>query len=353
MPLELSNGIISEDMGMIFSSKDSWEALRGSKVFITGAAGMIASYLVLFFIYLNEIYNYNIEIYAGIRNKDKAAWRFGKYLRRAYFHLYNEDVNEPVKISSDIDYIFHAASLASPQFYGSNPVETMLPNIVGTNEILKFAVKHKVKKFIFFSSGAVYGTVKGVGTIKEDCVGDLDFLAAGSAYGESKRCGEALCLAYCREYGVPVNIIRINHTYGPTLDLKNDRRAFAEFVKNIIDGHNIELKSAGLEKRAFCYLSDATEVILKILLEGATGECYNLANEEQFVSIKELAEILVGLYPEKELKVIYKTRNEEGYLSLAQTSSIPCSSQKIKELGCQLKTDIKTGFDRTIKGLST
>lgn len=348
----LDNFIIKEDLESIFNSRNNFNELRDSKILISGAAGMVVSYSVMFLIYLNEKYNFNVQIYAGIRNKDKAIMRYGQYVERNYFHLYSSDVSEPVSINEDIDYVIHAASLASPQFYGSNPVETMLPNIIGTNELLKFAAKHKVKKFIFFSSGAVYGTVKSGETITEDCVGDFDFLAAGSVYGESKRCGEALCLAYFREYGVPVNIIRINHTYGPTLDLKNDKRAFAEFVKNIIDNQNIELKSAGLEKRAFCYLSDATEIILKILLEGFSGECYNLVNEEQFVSIKELAEILVGLYPEKELKVIYKTRNDVGYLSLAQTSSIPCSAQKIKELGCQLKTDIKTGFDRTIKGLS-
>lgn len=342
------NQIIREDMLSIEQRVD-FTPLRNSTVFVTGAAGMLASYLVLFLIWLNEKYSYGITIFAGVRHPSKAEIRFGVYTNRDYFHLYTDDVNLPVTLNVKVDYIIHAASLASPQYYGSNPVETILPNVIGTNELLKFSRHCGLKAFLFFSSGAVYGEVTNVEKIHEDCVGYLDYHACGSAYGESKRCGEALLLAYYREYGIPIKIVRINHTYGPTLDLKNDRRAFSEFVKNVVKHENIVMKSDGHEKRAFCYLSDATVAFFKILFCGKEGEAYNLVNEKEFISIKDLAELLISLSSKNNLSIVYQPREEKGYLNLAQTSSICCSSEKLRALGFEPAVSAAEGFKRTIK----
>lgn len=342
------NQIIYEDM-LSIEKRTDLKQLRNATVFVTGASGMLASYLVLFLIWLNERHSYDIKIYAGVRHPSKAEARFGVYSQRNYFHLYTDDVNLPVTLNVKVDYIIHAASLASPQFYGSNPVETILPNVIGTNELLKFSERCKVKAFLFFSSGAVYGEMTDVDKIRENDIGYLDYCALGSAYGESKRCGEALSLAYFREYGIPVKIVRINHTYGPTLDLNNDRRAFSEFVKNVIHHENIILKSDGHEKRAFCYLSDATVAFFKILLCGKAGEAYNLVNEKEFISIKELAELLIALSPQKDLSIVYQPREEKGYLNLAQTSAICCSSEKLRALGFEPLISAAEGFKRTIK----
>lgn len=342
------SSILYEDMALI-AMQDDYEDLRGSTVLVAGATGMLASYSVLFLIWLNEFRSFNIEIYAGVRHLEKAENRFGIYAHRSYFHIYPGDVNVPITLDIKADYIIHAASLASPQYYGRYPVETMLPNIVGMNELMKFSLRCGAKSVLFFSSGAVYGQVLDKEKITEDCLGYFNFLAPGSVYGESKRCGEALALAYCREYNVPVKIVRINHTYGPTLDLENDHRAFAEFVKNVLNGENIVLKSDGKEKRAFCYLSDATVAFFKILLQGQDGESYNLVNEKEFISILELAEMLVSLFPEKGLKVEYQRREDEGYLNLAHTSAVCCSGDKLRSLGFKPKITADDGFRRTIK----
>lgn len=345
----LESKILSEDMETVYRSRDTYEILRGKKIFITGAAGMIASYLIYFFLWLNEEKGFGIEIYAGVRKREKAFARFGIYAERPYFHIVVHDVVQPVPLDIGMDYILHAASFASPQYYGSNPVETMLPNVIGTNEIMRYACRFRPKSVLFFSSGTVYGTVAGKERIDEQSVGVIDHMAPGSVYGESKRCGEALCAAYCREYGVPVRIVRINHTYGPTLDLQGDKRAFSEFIRNILRGENIVLKSDGSEKRAFCYLSDAADALFRILLDGKDGECYNLVNETEFVGIGELAEILVGLFPEKDLHVIFEKRTDKGYVPLAQTSRVVCSMDKISAMGFLPRVDIREGFFRTIR----
>lgn len=342
----LSNNIINGDMQTIFRQVKCVHKLKNCSVLVSGASGMLASYCVMFFIYLNEIHGYNIKILANARNVKKLENRYGFYLKKPYFEII-EGAVEDINLNYNTDYILHTASPASPQFYGGMPVETILPNVVGTNNLLKIAVKNKIRSFLFFSSGAVYGKTS-VDKITEGNCGYLNFLEPGAVYGESKRCGEALCLAYYREYGIPVKIIRINHTYGPTLDLKNDKRSFSEFVKNILEGKDIVLRSDGSELRSFCYLTDAISTLLTVLLEGKDGECYNLSNEKQFVSIKDLAEILVSLYPESGTKVVYGERNDSGYLSLAQTNRAVCSSFKTEALGCEYKVGIKEGFRRTI-----
>lgn len=348
----LKNRIIMEDMQRIDRSEISWEDFKDAGMYVTGASGMIASYFTMFLIYLNEIYDYHIQIYAGIRSGEKARRRFGNYCERNYFHLVQADVNEPVMIDGEINYIVHAASLASPQYYGKMPVETILPNVIGTYELLKYASVHpSIKGFLFLSSGSVYGSVSGADDICENAVGNLDWLAPGNVYGESKRCGEALCTAYFREFRLPIKIARIHHTYGPTMDVKNDKRVFSEFANNILNDHNIVLKSNGKEQRAFCYLSDTISALLKILLKGNAGEYYNVGNSKEYISIASLAEILTGVFPEKKLSVEYQKREDPGYCPSTVTRLIPVNVDKLRALGWEAEITVEEGFLRSMQYL--
>lgn len=345
----LKNCIITEDMERIKSSDNGWGKLENTNIYITGAAGMIASYFVMFLIYLNEKYNYHINIYAGIRKLEKAQKRFGIYADKEYFHVMNQDVSKPLEIDENFDYIVHAASLASPQYYGKMPVETMLPNVIGTYELLEYAKKKSVKSFLFFSSGSVYGSISQVESIKENTIGILDFRAIGNAYGESKRCGEALCGSYFHEYGVHAKCARIQHTYGPTLDIGEDKRVFSEFVNNIVNDENIVLKSDGTAKRSFCYLTDTISALYKILLHGEDGESYNIGNDVTYISIRDLATKLVSLFPEKKLKVIFEKRNDKGYAASPENRVVPIDLEKIRSLDWEPQYSIEEGFGRTIK----
>ena len=137
----LNNHIIYDDMEEIYAAAD-WSVLKGKSFYISGATGMIASYFVMFLIYLNEVRSFDIQIYVGIRKIAKAQWRFGDYVDRKYFYVVEGDVVNDFPINKKINYIVHAASLASPQYYGGMPVETMLPNIVGAYRLLESARKY-------------------------------------------------------------------------------------------------------------------------------------------------------------------------------------------------------------------
>ena len=228
----------------------------------------------------------------------------------------------------------------------------MKPNTIGNYHLLELATTKKVKSYLLFSSCDVYGTPKVDGLINETAFGHMDTLDIHNCYSESKRMAETMCRAFWVQHQVPVRIARIAHTYAPTMDIQNDPRVFASFVKNIVAGEDIVLKSDGSGKRTFCYITDAVAGYFKILFDGAEGEAYNFCNTSQFVSIRELAECLTEIYPEKNLHVICKQRSEsENYTenkALVGHERIP-DNHKLQALGWEARVDIREGFGRVVQ----
>ena len=232
------------------------------------------------------------------------------------------------------------------------PVDVLKPNTIGNYHLLELAKTKKVKGYLLFSSCDVYGTPRVDGLINENAFGHMDTLDIHNCYSESKRMAETMCHAFWVQHQVPVRIARIAHTYAPTMDIQNDPRVFASFVKNIAAGEDIVLKSDGSGKRTFCYITDAVAGYFKILFDGAEGEAYNVCNTSQFVSIRELAECLTEIYPEKNLHVICKQRSEsENYTenkAVIGHERIP-DNRKLQELGWEARVDIREGFKRVIQ----
>ena len=152
-------------------------------------------------------------------------------------------------------------------------------NTVGTMNLLELAYQKNVKGFLYFSSGEVNGDIfETVTSVKESDYGKVDPLNVRSCYAESKRMGENICSCYFYQYKVPVKIVRLSHTYGPTIPL-DDERVFVSFVKNVLNNQNIELNSDGSAKRCFLYLSDAVRAYFKVLLDGENANVYNVSND--------------------------------------------------------------------------
>lgn len=345
--------VIREDLKNLYKKNYDWELLKDSTVLITGGYGMLASYIVFFLIYLNEVHNMRIKIICQGRNPEKMAARFGTYISKEYFHEEYFTLNERIPIKDKVDYIFHAASPADPSWYEENPVEVEEPNVLGTYFLLNYAKECNSKGFLYFSSGDVYGEMNGLAKdITEDMSGIVDPLDPHSCYGESKRMGETWCVSFYREYSVPVKIARIGHTYGPTMDVKNDPRVFSAFVKNVMEGQDIVMHSDGTARRPFCYIADATAAFFLLILRGKAGEAYNVCNTQQFISIAELAEILISLCPEKKLHVITKERVRTGkYMEAAFNRANKPVEAKLKELGWECDYSVKEGFRQVLKAL--
>lgn len=341
------NYIIEEDLKFITGSKLDWDLFSGKNILITGANGFLPAYTVETLLYLNIMKKLTkpCKIIAVVRNVNHARERFSDYLDNPAFKLMVHDISEPFHIKEKVDFIIHAASPASPKYYGIDPVGVIMPNVIGTINILNIA-KEKGSTVMYFSSAEVYGKNTKNNSIKENSYGTLDPLDLRSCYGESKRMGENLCISYGHQYNIPVKIVRISHTYGPGMKL-DDGRVFADFVSDIVNDRNIKLKSDGSVTRSFCYISDATIGFFTVLLQGGKNEAYNVANPDQTISIKELANTLVNLFPEKKLKVLFSKQDNLNYIETKINKNKP-DIGKIKKLGWHPVISVEEGFYRTV-----
>jgi nucleoside-diphosphate-sugar epimerase len=346
--------IVKEDLEYITSVEIPWEVLEGKNILITGANGFLPAYMIETILFLNDHrFKNKAKIFALARNKARALARFSGYGRRKDLAFIIQDVCAPLKIAKRMDFVIHAASQASPKFYGVDPVGTILANTVGTANLLTLAVKHKSEGFMFFSSGEVYGEVRSEQMpIKEDFYGFVDPGLVRSCYAEGKRAGENMCVSWSQQYGVPVKIIRPFHTYGPGMRL-DDGRVFADFVADVVKGRDIVMKSDGSAVRAFCYLADAISGFFTVLLKGSLAQAYNVGNDQGQTSIAELAKILVGILPDKHLKIIREDNKfVSGYLKSNISINVP-DTGKIRQLGWKPFYSVKEGFSRTIRSFKS
>lgn len=292
------------------------------------------------------------EVYQREILWQKLQDRFGELVKRSYFHTYISELDQPLQIKGKIDYIIHAASLAAPQYYKVCPIEVLKPNTIGNYYLLELAAQKKVDGYLFFSTGDIYGIVEGKETIREGDYGSMDTLDIHNCYSESKRMAETMCRAWQQQKGVPAMIVRICHTYAPTMDAEHDPRVFASFVNDILQKRDLVMKSDGRSKRTFCYIADALAAFFLVLLKGNAGEAYNVCNTDEFYSIGELADRLAGLYPDWNLKVIRRDRKaDDVYVENSVANAVPHDNSKLKKLGWETKYDVCMGFRQAVEGI--
>lgn len=342
------NKIIQEDLQQIVTGNVDWKQFSGKTILITGASGFLPAYMVETLLYLcHEGIVKNLKVIALVRNLEKAKKRFQYNLNDKNLEIIVQDVCKPVDVGQNIDFIVHAASQASPKFYGTDPVGTLEPNIIGTTNLMRLAKMKKTQGFLFFSSSEVYGSTGNTNAIRESDSGFIDPLNIRSCYAESKRMGETICSSWYHQYNVPVKIVRVFHTYGPGISL-DDGRVFADLISDVVKGKDLVLNSDGSALRTYCYLSDAILGYFYILLHGKCGEAYNVGNPYQEYSVKDLAGTLISLFPEKSLKIIIDPATlAPGYHPSGVSRIFPDIS-KVQELGWSPKIDVRSGFRRTI-----
>ena len=200
-------------------------------------------------------------------------------------------ISEIPDLGMKFDYIFHAASPASPPKYFEYPIETMMVNSIGTKNLLDLAIKNKAR-VIFFSTSEVYGDPLEHPQ-RESYWGNVNPIGPRSIYDEAKRFGEALVAQYVREKKVNAGIIRIFNTYGPRLD-PHDGRVVSTFIRQAISGEALTVNGDGNQTRSFCYISDLIDGILKMAESNEFGPI-NLGNPNEMTLnelIKEISKLL-------------------------------------------------------------
>jgi UDP-glucuronate decarboxylase len=342
--LDLNNKVLFDDMALIFSTSINLEILKDKKILVTGGTGTIMSYFILFLIYLNLTYKFNIKVKALIRNRDKFFEIFRKYLELDFLSYEIVDLNNENELSNlnfNADIVIHAASLASRKHYEKYPIQTILPNIIGTYNLLSYSLKKKVNSFIFLSTNNVYGESKKR-NIDEEFSGDLDYLKFYNYYGQSKRTGELLCKAFSEQEKLKTIVLRIHHTYGPTIDLLNDDRVFSSFLKDALFTKTIKINSNGKAFRSFTYITDTVSGLITSLNSNKTFNVLNIANDKNFSSVEDLA-MIISKFSDSKILFLNKIIKSDKKINFNTKSSV----KKLRNYGWTPKVSNLIGFRKT------
>ncbi len=347
--VEIKDKILMQDMQEVAQNLELAEKLKDSKVFVTGATGLIGSQIIFALACMNRIHKSNIQIVAMVRSEEKAKKVFGSLLEDGDLHLYCGDVNASILYDGDIDYIIHGASATSSKYFVTYPVETIMTAIEGTKNILEFAKEKKVKQMVYLSSLEVYGTPEANQQyISENDYGYIDPMSVRSSYSEGKRMVECMCVSYAKEYDVPVKVARLSQTFGAGVEY-DDGRVFAEFARCAVEKKDIVLHTQGNTIRSYCYTKDAVSAILYVLLKGNVAEAYNVTNMDTAVSIREMAEMVCGLYPENDIQVKIDIPEDVANFGYNPEMVIRLDNAKLKELGWNATVGLEEMFRRMIE----
>lgn len=311
-----------------------FSALCNKTVLVTGATGLVCSAVV------DMLLECGAKVYAAGRSKEKVEQRFNLKTEFVYY-----DAIKPFQFGENVDYIIHGASNANPSAYVTEPVETMMANIIGIRNLFEYARFHQVKKIVYISSSEAYGKKEKHTPFQEDDYGYVDLLNPRSSYPMGKRAAETLCACYGKEYNLPFSIVRPGHIYGPTAS-SSDSRVSSAFAFQAARGESIVMKSKGSQLRSYCYCVDCASAILTVMLRGARGQAYNISNKDSVITIYQMAQIIAQA-AQVPLHMELPTKEETAAFNPMDNSSL--DSQKLEALGWHGIFSAETGFNHTIK----
>lgn len=270
-------------------SSDALHRLANKKVLITGAAGFLGRYFVAVFQAFNRHSRDKISIIAldnhitstsssemnKLKLDENTEWIFG-------------DANLGAQLPDRFDFILHAAGIASPEHYRAKPLETIEVAVNVTKSLLEKA-KLDTSQMLFFSSSEIYGDpdLSSIPT-KEDYRGHVSSRGPRACYDESKRLGETLCWIYETYYKVHVSVVRPFNIYGPGM-MPRDFRVMPNFATSMARGESLKVYGHGRQTRTFCYITDALDGFLRVLVSDKEPNVFNIGNPNPEISILDLA----------------------------------------------------------------
>lgn len=341
------DNIIQEDIKNIANSlRKNSLVFEGKTILITGGSGFLGKYIIETFLYLNKDI---LKKPCRIINIDNniTSYKSKSLKKEKYIQYINHDVARPIRLKEKLDYIIHAAGIASPIYYQKYPLEAISVAVDGTRNMLELARKKKVKAFLFFSSSEIYGDPprEQIPT-KETYNGNVSSIGPRACYDESKRLGETLCMTYYNLYKTPVKIVRPFNVFGPNMR-SEDYRVIPRFIYNALNKKPIPVYIHGKQTRSFCYIADAVLAFFLVLLKGKNGEVYNVGSDNKEITINELAGIINDLF-NKQLNIKNLSYPSDYPQGEPQRRSPDLTKIK-RETGYRPLIEFREGLNRTKK----
>ena len=335
--------ILEQDLTAVLDrTRPLWEELRGGRLFITGGTGFFGRWLLETFAHANKSLRLNAE--AVVLTRDPEAFcRHSPHLAvTGGIRLLHGDVINFNRPDLRFTHIIHAASELSVG-RPKDPIGLIETSLAGTRRVLELARNSGAKKFLFTSSGAVYGPMfPGRGRVAEgDLVSPLP-LEGGGAYAESKRLAEIVACIFGREHGIEVKIARGFAFLGPFLDLCSHLAA-AGFLRSALAGEPILIQGHGQTVRSYLYGADLAVWIWTILFNGQPGQPYNLGSDIP-VTIEELARVVSSACsPSNEVRILGRLQESELI-----DFYVPDLTKARSELGLEVFTPLPEAVQRTL-----
>lgn len=347
------NPAYKEEMNKLCKLELPYENLQNQQILVTGANGMIGTYLVDVLMQINLTMNLQMHITAQVRETESAKRLFGSYLDREDFILIKGDIRKSDWMKDqEWDYIIHGASVTEFQRFTRQPVEVLNTILKGTTNLLEYMVFHEVdhpvKKLVLLSTALVYGDAcgKDMEGFDEEQIGAYDHLKESSCYIEGKKVAETLCKSFFLEYGVPLSIARFSRVYGAVLSEESQREEDVT-LQNALDRKEIHYTRKNPKLNSYCYLADAASAILTLMLKGEKGEVYNVSNKESNCTVRGFQRSIAKVF-----QVPFDGEEEEDVLhrTISKTEIEVINSKKLQSLGWIPQYDLLSGI-RQIKAI--
>ncbi len=307
---------------------------------ITGATGYIGKMAAERLLKLNH----NVAVI--VRNPDKLSDFIRNHARIIEADLIKSEAVRQIK--GDYEHLIHCAAFTQSSYMMSHPVEVAQSVVNGTQNILELAARCHVRSMVYLSSMEVYGEIDCSDGKKaeEEELGNIDITDIRSCYPMAKRMAENFCHLYFREYGVPVKIARLAQTFGRGVR-EDDNRIFAQLARSVKENRDIVLHTRGNSVGNYCDIDDAVDAILFLLENGKSAEAYNVVNEANTMTIREMAEMVADKIAGGKIGVTYDVPEDNRYGYAAETG-LRLSGAKMKRLGWEAKTSLEEMYRRMI-----
>jgi nucleoside-diphosphate-sugar epimerase len=305
----------------------------GLRAVVAGGAGFLGYH----FVNLLLSRDYEVLIVDNLSTGSRA--NVAECLEPGQCDFLAHDVCEPVTIPGRVDVVANLACPASPDDFARMPLEIMRVCSEGTRNLLDLALC-KQARFLQASTSEVYGDPE-VHPQREDYHGNVSTTGPRSVYDEGKRYAEALCMAFHRQYALPVRIVRIFNTYGPRMR-PDDGRVVSNFCVQALTGQPLTIYGGGGQSRSFCYCEDEVDGFLRLLESSETGPV-NIGNPEE-TTVRELAELIIEMTGSRS-----PLRNVPPLHPDDPQRRRPDITLAREALGWEPRTSLRDGLSRTIE----